>query len=244
MKTILFFIITLSATLTHHQKAGAFFVIWNVGQGQWATAITNQHCLHFDIGGEFFPLKKVKERCDQKENFIFLSHWDWDHIGGLQKLKKQKWADDFCIAILPQGPSSKRKMNLVHSFKKCPHQRWQNLLATWSPPIGGSSNELSHVIFFQGVLLPGDSPLRQEKIWSLQRWVHKTKILLLGHHGSKTSTSDELIRKTPQLKLTISSARWARYKHPHSSIEIRLRKAQVPLLRTEDWGNIWLEQTY
>ncbi len=244
MTVLMFLIITFSATLTHHQKAGAFFVIWNVGQGQWATAITDQVCFHFDVGGEFFPLRKITERCGHKENFIFLSHWDWDHIGGLEKLKKLKWANSLCIAIPPQGSSSKGKMKLVRSFKKCPRQQWQHLLKNWSPNQTGSSNEVSHVFQFNDILLPGDSPVRQEKIWSTQRWVQKTKVLLLGHHGSKTSTSEDLIKKAPHLKLSISSARWARYKHPHSSVEVRLRKARVPLLRTEDWGSIWLEKNY
>lgn len=244
MKTVLFFMVTLSATLTHHQKNGTFFVIWNVGQGQWTTAITEQSCLHFDTGGEFFPMKKIKERCGHKENFIFLSHWDWDHIGGLQKLKNQKWTKSVCIAIPPQGETTQKKMTLVGSLKKCSREKWQHLLKTWSPRQGASSNDRSHVILFKEILIPGDSPVAQEKIWSTKKWVRSARTLLLGHHGSKTSTSQTLLNNAFNLRLSISSARWARYKHPHSSIEIRLRKAKIPLLRTEDWGNIWLEKNF
>jgi competence protein ComEC len=119
---------------------------------------------------------------------------------------------------------------------------WQNDTKIWKAAPNASSNAQTHVILFSDILIPGDSPQAQENIWRHQPWISQTRILLLGHHGSQTSTSQELLRALPRLKLGISSARWARYHHPHSAVELRLRKANVPLIRTEDWGNIWLEQ--
>jgi beta-lactamase superfamily II metal-dependent hydrolase len=43
------------------------------------------------------------------------------------------------------------------------------------------------------------------------------------------------------LKIAISSARKAKYGHPHIETIWLLKKRGVPLLRTEDWGTIALE---
>jgi competence protein ComEC len=42
----------------------------------------------------------------------------------------------------------------------------------------------------------------------------------------------------PGLRVAVASARERRYGHPHQETELILRKFRVPLLRTEDWGNI------
>ncbi len=64
-----------------------YFIVWNVGQGQWTTLVTFEECIHFDMGGERFPLKKIEKFCNKKKNFTYLSHSDWDHINGLKKWK-------------------------------------------------------------------------------------------------------------------------------------------------------------
>jgi competence protein ComEC len=90
-------------------------------------------------------------------------------------------------------------------------------------------------------LIPGDSTAPQEKIWSYHGNMQKTGFLLLGHHGSRTSTSEELLSQLPHLKVAIASARFARYGHPHLEVVRRLKKYHVALLKTEDWGNLWFE---
>lgn len=243
MRLLLFTIVTLSASLTRHLPSGSYFVVWNVGQGQWTTAISARYCLHFDMGGEFFPWKKIISRCKEKQNILFISHWDWDHIGALAGISPQRHPlSHLCIALPPSGRSSKKKMNLINTWAPCAPQAWKENIKIWTPTLSASSNARSHVILFRKILLPGDSPKTQEKIWRHQPWTSQSRILVLGHHGSQTSTSEELLETLPQLKLSISSARWARYHHPHSTVELRLRQAKVPMVRTEDWGNIWLEQ--
>jgi beta-lactamase superfamily II metal-dependent hydrolase len=109
-----------------------------------------------------------------------------------------------------------------------------------SKPTVPDANLLSHVFVakspFGGILVSGDSPQRAEKIWAvdLPRGIDK---YILGHHGSRTSTSDYLLRQLPQLNFAISSARKKRYGHPHIEVIRKLHEQNVPLLQTEKWGS-------
>ncbi|UOF01650.1 ComEC/Rec2 family competence protein [Bdellovibrio reynosensis] len=238
MKWFCLFLITFSASHVLHIPAQKFFIVWNVGQGQWTTAVTPNACYHFDMGGEFFPMGKILQQCRLKANLAFLSHWDWDHVGGLQKVKKNL---PLCIGLRPLGPASKKKRRLLAGFSDCDKKSIPELYK-WQPRGFKNANEQSQVILYNQVLLPGDSPGEHEKQWLDQSWISRTKHFILGHHGSNTSTSMELLKRLPDGIQAISSARWARYKHPHSSVELRLSQARIPLLRTEDWGNIWIDQ--
>ncbi|MEN0058841.1 MAG: hydrolase [Bdellovibrio sp.] len=260
MRTFIFLVLLFSGSPVAVEDRAFYFVIWNVGQGQWATAILPDHCLHFDMGGEFFPWKKIARACRHKENRIHLSHWDWDHIGALARPSRLFNAESFCLALPPQGKSSRRKEQIVQTYHPCTSDifnmetvtpttdtaanKTKTSLHLWRAPSGlKETNQRSHVLQFHNILIPGDSPFSQEKIWSQQKWVHTSRVLLLGHHGSQTSTSTFLLDNLPSLKLAISSARWARYHHPHGLIEHRLRQRKIPLLKTEDWGSIWLKLT-
>lgn len=233
--------ITFSATPLQEKGSRHYLVVWNIGQGQWVTAINDSTCFHFDTGGEFFPWKKLRNFCGHQENQISLSHWDSDHINGLKSWPRT-W--NTCLAIKPLGKASARKTQLLSRFADCPLKTdFLTQTRAWHPSlIAKDTNSNSHVIKFETVLLPGDSPRQQEKIWKDQTWIRNTKILVLGHHGSKTSTSAELIASLPHLRMAIASARWARYKHPHPATIAILQRYRIPLLRTEDWGNIWIER--
>lgn len=240
MKYFFWALITLSATPTLHLSPHQFFIVWNVGQGQWTTFVDSESCLHFDIGGERFPWHKVRKLCEQKRNSIFLSHWDWDHIGGLARWPWGWSRRNLCIALHPQGKSSPKKMKLLRVFQSC--RETPKDLIIWTPRAAKNSNSQSHVVSFNKILLPGDSPANQENIWGSLPFTQTATLLVLGHHGSATSTSEALLKQLPQLRLAISSARWRRYGHPHPDVQARLRRAQVPLLRTEDWGNLYFQQ--
>lgn len=240
MRSFFILLITLSPSLITQLKPHSYWVIWNVGQGQWVSNISLTECHHFDMGGEFFPWKKIHKACAGKRNIVSLSHWDWDHICALSKIKSINQLGSVCIAHRPLGaPPSRRKKQLLANIQTCPQV--DNKISSWTPTANSSSNAKSQVFFFRKVLIPGDSPSSEERKWLSQSWLNDSKVLILGHHGSATSTSKELLQRLPHLKMSISSARWARYKHPHSKTEVRLGQFHIPLLRTEDWGNIWIE---
>lgn len=207
------------------------FIVWNVGQGQWTTEISPQECRHFDMGGEHNPLLSVSRLCRNKKQSLFLSHWDWDHVGFVQKYSRMH--SKLCLAIAPVGPSSPRKQNLLKNLKPCPlsesifHLGQQKKL----------SNDQSHIFMSSSILIPGDSTTKMEKLWA-RNLPSKIHGLVLGHHGSRSSTGPFLLQHLPQLKWAVSSSRFQRYHHPHSQVIQRLQNYHIALLRTEDWGSL------
>ncbi len=242
-KFILIAVILLNCSQIKNKPIQNFWVIWNIGQGQWVTHVTSDHCLHYDVGGEIGRFNSIKanliKTCSDKRNHIFLSHWDTDHFIHIPQL-----ARTFQNVCWQSQPPLNNKNNayirqitsLKIPFCKDPFLKTY----PWKPKTGTSSNDLSWVQFESGFLLPGDSTKSAEKIWSKDfKIISQTKVLVLGHHGSRGSTSAALLNKLPKLQVAIASARKARYGHPHEEVLQRLRKNKTPVLKTEDWGSIW-----
>ena len=219
------------------------WIIWNIGQGQWITHVLNDHCLHYDAGGEFNSFKKIKNKilnqCKNKQNRLSLSHWDFDHYMNIQSLYKNFksvcWDDKPTLSKHNKSIQTVLDLNISN----CAQLDIKIQIERYKPTDGRSSNDSSSVVFDSGVLITGDSTTAQEKIWvSKIKSIEKTKVLILGHHGSRTSTSDYLLKHLPNLQTAVASARFKKYRHPHKETLQRLIKNKTPVLKTEDWGSI------
>jgi competence protein ComEC len=238
MKYLFFLIISLSATLISKDlKTHSEFIIWNVGQGQWTTLVTEKNCDHFDMGGEINLTRKVKNYCGPRQHRIHLSHWDSDHINFIAKLRKQ--TQNLCLYAWPRGEASAHKKLILAGLPFCEmDQKNYDLIYSGSKNSKAKSNDLSEVVATHGILIPGDSPKKEEKIWSVSSQLSLIKGLVLSHHGSHTSTSEQLLAHLPNLKWAIASARKKRFGHPHPDTLKLLKKYHIPVLLTEDWGSI------
>lgn len=88
------------------------------------------------------------------------------------------------------------------------------------------------------VLLMGDAerPLERELLASGANL--DVDILKVGHHGSKTSTSEEFLRATTPQVAIISVGRKNRYGHPTQEVLDRLAREGIRVLRTDRDGTI------
>jgi competence protein ComEC len=210
------------------------WVLWNVGQGQWLTMVEPQTCKHFDLGGEQAPWKLIQKYCRDRLNQIFLSHDDQDHISFLKGLLRR--FPSTCILNEPHL----RKPALKKTLRKL--QCGQEIIRPWSvryePPKHRKNNRNSQVVVVRDVLIPGDSTRSDEKLWTRLIPHDQVQILILGHHGSLTSTSKDLLNTLTSLKMAFASARKKRYGHPHPQVVERLQKRKTPVLSTENWGHI------
>lgn len=239
-----FFLITFKLSTAQNLEFKNIWIVWDIGQGQWVTHIMTEACIHFDIGGEMGSYKYVdhslKKNCSHKKNILFLSHWDFDHYFNITAVTKNFSA--VCWAVRPelnkQGISIQKILDL--NIPTCPLMDLEFLnVKTWVPTTGKTSNDFSIVNLTDRFLLPGDSTIKEEKQWDRSLDLQSIRVLVLGHHGSRTSSSADLLGHLPELKMAVASARLKKYGHPHKETLARLQKNKTPVLRTEDWGSIW-----
>lgn len=234
------FIVFFSSTKISTDDVHTYFIVWNIGQGQWITLVTPIECIHFDMGGEHFPMSKIKHYCMSKKNYTYLSHSDWDHINGLKK-----WQNT-CLMNRPWAKTNSNNEKLLNRVHLCEEQpqvgeeivilnQFQNAKMNKK-----NLNDSSQVVYLKKwkILIPGDSTIKAEKIWTKNKIIENANLLILGHHGSQTSTSNLLLEKARNLKNAVVSARLKKYGHPHQVVIDRLKKYKINILTTEKFGNL------
>ncbi len=232
------FAILIHSSIAQCPSSQIQWIIWNVGQGQWITRVSYDSCQHFDFGGETFiarsPLQNVQKICHQKINQLYLSHADLDHYSFLPGLYKRM--PQLCWQIKPL-----QNLRWKFPIPYCSSKIQNQALVIFANTDTIEKNKASTVLFQDQILIPGDSPTVNEKIWlqSLNRF--NIQILILGHHGSRTSTSQELLNALPGLRMTIASQRTKKYGHPHREVAVKLLNRGLRIIKTEDWGHILIQ---
>jgi len=89
-------------------------------------------------------------------------------------------------------------------------------------------------------LFTGDSPQKIENYLSQHSDID-VDVLKLGHHGSKTSSSDLFLKATTPLYAVISAGKENRYGHPHQEVLDRMNALGIPVVRTDTAGRLVFE---
>lgn len=229
---------------------GAFQVwVLDVGQGLSVLLRTRGHALVYDAGarypsgfdlGEAVVLPSIHALGITRLDMLMISHADNDHAGGAR-------------AVATAFPQAQRyagvpeKMHLP--MRQClAGQAWQwdgvhfRVLSPTPDHLGGKGNDRSCVLLVEGrhdrLLFTGDISARVEPVVAASLDPGPAPVLLVPHHGSKTSSSAAFIAAL-QPSLALVSAGWRnRYGHPRPEVVQRYAKAGVSLLNTADNGAI------
>lgn len=243
MKYLTIFILLFSIRIEPQEFN--YFIVWNVGQGLWQSYITPSKCYHFDMGGEKAPWSLLKSLCGHKQNIVRISHWDYDHYGFLKSFSYQ--FKDTCLSEPNFFDPKLKSKNLLKSIQIC--ETLTLHLQSWRPNLKNNlkllkqhgSNAFSEVLRLKNILLTGDSPKELESIWIQHISLKKINTIVVGHHGSNTSSSHRLL-KALQMQtdyfVGLISARKKRYGHPHWAVKRRFKKTKAPLISTEQWGHL------
>lgn len=88
-------------------------------------------------------------------------------------------------------------------------------------------------------LLTGDAPQNIERyVVSLEGKRIKSDVLKVGHHGSRTSTSEEFVGFASPTYAVISDGKGNSYGHPHQETLDTLAKFDVKTFRTDQMGTV------
>ena len=217
----------------------------DVGQGLATLIVKNGKGILYDTGpawqsgnmAELEILPYLQREGITLEKLI-LSHDDNDHAGGALAILKTYPNVEFIT------PSQRNYWENYRTF--CTAGRdwdWQELHFQILSPhsiVERADNAHSCVILVDdgkhSVLLTGDAEVKNEQIFA--RTLGKIDMLQVGHHGSKTSTSEYLLSQIRPDVAIISSGRWNPWKFPHYSVIERLQRYKSAVENTAISGQV------
>ena len=225
----------------------------DVGQGDAILIRSNQKVLLMDTGGLYrkgqlfyhtlYPL--LKSEGIYKIHYLVLSHGDDDHMGEAAFLIKNYRVD---TVYLNQGSrnSLEKEIERIHknvsSIKEgqviqVGDVTFIELNKEWEDE-NDSSSVFLMIYKDIKVLLTGDASIASEKYILDTYDLPEVGILKAGHHGSKTSTSEELLQVIQPKLVLISCGKDNKFKHPSEETIMKFNQYDIPYLRTDEVGTI------
>lgn len=181
---------------------------------------------------------------------VILTHFDDDHINGVEHLLARM---DVKTLTAPEtdGPARDAVLDLaavygvaVETVTEETTLPFGDAELTIFPPLGtGGSNELGLTVLATAgendFLVTGDMERATEKKLIETYNLPDIEVLMAGHHGSKGSTSEELLEAvTPET--VIISVGSNSYGHPAEDTLRRLARAGCAVYRTDHHGTVYL----
>jgi competence protein ComEC len=235
-------------------------IVADVGQGSAVLLRTRSHLLVYDAGPQYSRDSDAGQRVllpllraigETRIDVLMLSHRDSDHVGGAAALRKglpvaqvhsSLALDDALIA----GGVPQRRCEAGQRWV------WDGVAFEVMHPLAQDyernrkPNALSCVLRVQGgdasLLLTGDIEVEQEAaLVSMYGDALRSELLLVPHHGSRTSSSAALLDAvTPRIALIQAGYR-NRFGHPLPEVVQRYRERGIALRLSPDCGAWWRE---
>jgi competence protein ComEC len=173
---------------------------------------------------------------------LMISHGDNDHAGGATAV-----AREFPQATRYAGEPARMRIPM-HQCVAGQSWRWDGVRFRVLSPAAGAGdrdNDSSCVLLVEGrggsILLTGDISSMVEPQVAAALGPGPSPILLVPHHGSKTSSSAAFIAAV-RPPLALVSAGWHNhFGHPKPEVLARYAQAHVPVVDTAEQGAIPLE---
>lgn len=239
-------------------------IFFDVGQGDAIFIITPQkHQILIDGGPDSSVLEKLAETLpfwDRSIDLVILTHPEHDHMAGLIEVLKQYEVENILwtgvvretieykewlkviqkegaeINIAKAGQkirAGKVEIDILHPFEDLKDIEVKN---------SNDTSIISRLVFKENsFLFTGDATKSAERklidYCEQKDCILDSDILKVGHHGSKTSTSDEFLENVLP-KIAVIQVGKNKYGHPTFEVLERLAKFGIRVLRTDELGSI------
>ncbi len=233
-------------------------VFLDVGQGDSILLQTREGNILIDAGPESAQAdlcRKMRDYGVEHLKLAIFTHPDEDHIGGADGVLRQIPTDEVWLSVTDaSGESYTALMDAVgvhQTHVTCvsagdTYALGELLLSVLSPSssIDSSSNDTSIVVKMTcgkaSALFVGDAgvEVEHELVTTLHPDVLRCDLYKVGHHGSYSSTSEELLKAMQPTWGVISCSADNTYGHPHGEILERLQEHNIQTLRTDRLGDI------
>lgn len=230
--------------------------VLDVGQGLSVLIESNGHYMLYD-GGDSDKSSYVVSYLQQEGvpslDYVVASHYDSDHLNGIVG----------ALNALPVsnvwGPNYTTDTRVFESFNSVVSQKG---LSRVQPAIGSqiqlgdatiqvlapSGTDYSDVNNYSiavrvqdgntSFLITGDAEAESEAQMIASGLTLDSDVYVMGHHGSGTSTSWDLLQAATPEYAVLSCGAGNSYGHPHVESMEKLQAMEIQLLRTDKQGNI------
>lgn len=225
--------------------------ILDVGQGLAVHVQTAHHELLYDTGpamgtradaGSRVILPYLRWQGVQRLDRVLISHDHLDHTGGLNAVL----AGISVRQLLGRQPAHAATDRVVMPCQAGQHWRWDGVDfdVLWPVPetTPAGENNRSCVLRIRvgghGILLPGDLEAPGEA-WltaHLPASALRADLLVLGHHGSRTSSTAAWLDAVRPREVVASSGHRNRYRHPSREVVERVAQREMIGWRTDRSG--------
>ncbi len=228
--------------------------VLDVGQGQCVLIKSQEETFLVDCGGDSGSavadtvVKAMSAYSIDDVDGIILTHYDTDHANGVLPLLEMAEVEKI---YLPDSPcETDMKNRLVAQTDADTFMVSQDMqielptasLQIFAPAETKNENDSSLCILFQSgnydILITGDRAFSGEEHLMERVTLPKLEVLIVGHHGSGSSTSLELLRATRPDEAVISVGENNKFGHPTRETLMRLEMFGCRIWRTDISGNI------
>ncbi len=193
---------------------------------------------------------------DRSLDVVIASHPDKDHVGGLPAVFARYEVGmaidpgiEHDTAVYQEFERLVKEKNIERTRARRGQIIWLDrgvyleILFPDRDPTGWDTNDASIVARLvygdTSFMLTGDSPQKMEQyLVGLDSDNLASDVLKLGHHGSKTSTSELFLGFVSPAYAVVSAGKDNSYGHPHKEVLELVERFGIPILATYETGSI------
>lgn len=197
----------------------------------------------------------LKSQNVSKLDYVIGTHPDSDHIGGMDVIIYKFQCDNVFMSSFEKDTrtyedvllAAKSKNYKITNPKIGDTYKLGGALFTIIAPIDKyeDANNSSIGIYLKygdrSFLFTGDAEYEAEEDILESGLFIDADVYKAGHHGSRTSSSDEFLEKVTPKYVVVSCGEDNSYGHPHAAILNYCRTKKIPLYRTDKQGTIVLK---
>ena len=207
---------------------------------------------NFDVGEEVVSPYLWSRRL-RRLDIVVLSHAHTDHMGGMPAILENFRPRELWVGIDPHSDLYAKLLAqaaqlgiLVRHLHAGDRQSWGDvdvsvlapspIYANPNAPKNDDSLVLALAYGKSSVLLEGDAETPSEQAMLAAGLVHPVTLLKVGHHGSRTSSTQAFLNAAAPQDAVISVGRHNTFGHPREEVVARLAARHTHLFRTDEFG--------
>lgn len=242
----------LTAAWWEPLTADMSFSMLDVGQGQCLLLRAGSQVFLVDCGGDSaaktadIAAETLLSRGFSHVDGLILTHTDRDHAGGAENFLSRIRTD---VVILPDTTEPiwvPEHTKTVYAQSELQIATEKGYLRIYPPVYRTSGNEMSLCVLFDtekcDILITGDRNAFGERSLLRNADLPKVDVLVAGHHGSQSSTCQELLEAVRPELVCISVGAGNIYGHPAPELLQRLADFGCTVCRTDLNGTITIRR--